>query len=65
MQAIVQPLISGAIGRSAGVPETNVSIDASVGNVRFANVNGSIIITQAQELGAATQTQQAAATQTQ
>jgi|GEM_PF-4128843 len=45
-QAIVQPLISGAIGRSAGVLVSNVSIDTGVGSVRFSNVNGSIIITQ-------------------
>ncbi|VVB58805.1 Uncharacterised protein [Candidatus Anstonella stagnisolia] len=45
-QAIVQPVISGAIGRSAGVLANNVSIDTGAGNVRFSNVNGSIIITQ-------------------
>jgi len=52
-QAIAQPLISSAIGADGA---KNVSIDTAAGFVRFANVNGSIVITQTRELGVITQT---------
>lgn len=45
-QAIVQPLISGAIGSGAGAPERNVEIDTAKEFVRFSNVDGLIMITQ-------------------